>query len=212
LPNNARKFNPNVKVLPIGLKVSDYQPDCPAKSDNKIRLVWIGSKGTLKYLAEIKPALEEIGSSFDSTVLRIVGDDFFDLRNMPVEKRLWSKDTRGIDLATSDIGLAPLPENRFTKGKCSFKVLEYASAGLPVIASPIGTNAEYVLPDVTGFFATNMQEWIDKICLLLSNACLKKQMGQKARAYAQNFDISVIGEKLVKIVKDCLGSKELSHV
>lgn len=204
LAEHARKFNPNVKVLPVGLRVSDYKLDCPAKSDNKIRLVWIGSKSTLKYLAEIKPALEEIGSRFDNVVLRIVCDDFFDLRNMPVEKRLWSKDTRGIDLATSDIGLAPLPENRFTKGKCSFKVLEYASAGLPVIASPIGTNSEYVRSNVTGFFATNMQEWIDRITQLIENGQLRKKMGQEGRAHAEKFDVSVIGKQLANLISECL--------
>jgi len=120
LAEHARKFNPNVKVLPIGLKVSDYKLDCPAKRDNKVRLVWIGSKSTLGYLAQLKPVLEEIGSRFDNVVLRIICDEFLCLKNMEVEKRLWSRDTRGIDLATSDIGLAPLPDNRFTRGKCSF--------------------------------------------------------------------------------------------
>jgi glycosyltransferase involved in cell wall biosynthesis len=204
LAEHARKFNPNVKVLPVGLRVSDYKLDCPAKSDNKIRLVWIGSKSTLKYLAEIKPALEEIGSRFDNAVLRIICDAFFDLQNMQVEKCLWSKDTRGIDLATSDIGLAPLPENRFTKGKCSFKVLEYASAGLPVIASPIGTNSEYVRSNVTGFFATNMQEWIDRITQLIENGQLRKKMGQEGRAHAEKFDVSVIGKQLANLISECL--------
>jgi hypothetical protein len=142
LAEHARKFNTNVIVLPIGLRVNDYKFGCPDKGDDKIRLVWIGSKSTLGYLAELKPVLEEIGSRFDNVVLRIVCDDFFALRNTPVEKCLWSRETRGIDLATSDIGLAPLPDNRFTRGKCSFKVLEYSCAGLPVVASPIGTNAE----------------------------------------------------------------------
>ncbi|MHC4124896.1 MAG: glycosyltransferase family protein, partial [Planctomycetota bacterium] len=131
LAEHALRFNSNVKILPIGLKVSDYKLDCPPKDDDKIHLVWIGSKSTLSYLAEIKSVLEEIGVRFHNVSLRTICDDFFDLKNMTVEKRLWSKETRGINLATSDIGLAPLPNNRFTKGKCSFKVLEYASAGLP---------------------------------------------------------------------------------
>lgn len=204
LAEHARKFNPNVKVLPIGLRVSDYKLDCPAKSDNKIRLVWIGSKSTLRYLAEIKPALEEIGSRFDNVVLRIVCDDFFDLQKMVVEKRLWSEQTRGIDLATSDIGLAPLPANRFTKGKCSFKVLEYASAGLPVVASPIGTNSEYVKDGVTGFLTTDTRQWVDRITQLINQPRLRKQMGQEGRAYAQKFDVSVIGKQLTDLISKCL--------
>lgn len=206
LAEHARKFNPNVMVLPIGLRVSDYKIDSTAKSDDKIRLVWIGSKSTLGYLAELKPVLEEIGSRFDNVVLRIVCDDFFDLRNTPVEKRLWSKDTRGIDLATSDIGLAPLPDNRFTRGKCSFKVLEYSSAGIPVVASPIGTNAEYVKDGVTGFLVTDTRQWVDRITELVENPHLRKKMGQEGRAYAQKFDVSVIGVQLADLITKCLQS------
>jgi len=204
LAEHARKFNPNVEVLPIGLRVSDYKLDCPPKSDDKIRLVWIGSRSTLNYLAEIKPALEEIGLRFDNVILRIICDDFFDLQNMPVEKRLWTKDTRGVDLAACDIGLAPLPDNRFTRGKCSFKVLEYASAGLPVIASPIGTNPEYVKDGATGFLATSIREWVAKITKLIENTQLRKIMGQEGRAYAEKFDVSVIGKQLTDLISKCL--------
>lgn len=204
LAEHARKFNPNVTVLPIGLRVNDYKLDCPAKGDNKIRLVWIGSKSTLEYLAELKPVLEEIGSRFDNVVLRIVCDDFFDLQNMPVEKRLWSRETRAIDLATSDIGLAPLPDNRFTRGKCSFKVLEYSSAGLPVIASPIGTNAEYVKDGATGFLVTDTRQWIDRITELIEHPGLREKMGQEGQNYAQNFDVSVIGKQLTNLISKCL--------
>ena len=204
LAEHARKFNPNVKVLPIGLKVSDYKLDCPAKSDNKVRLVWIGSKSTLGYLAQLKPVLEEIGSRFDNVVLRIICDEFLCLKNMEVEKRLWSRDTRGIDLATSDIGLAPLPDNRFTRGKCSFKVLEYFAAGLPVIASPVGTNSEYVKDGDTGFLVTDTRQWIDKITQLINQPRLRKQMGQAGMEQAENFNIDIIGKKLSNLITECI--------
>ena len=208
LAEHAGKFNCNVIVLPIGLKVDDYKLDQPVQSDDKVRLVWIGSKSTLGYLAEIKPALKEIGSRFDNVVLRIVCDDFFDLNTMLVEKRLWSLDTRGVDLATSDIGLAPLPDNRFTRGKCSFKVLEYSSAGLPVIASPIGTNAEYVNDGTTGFLVTDSRQWVDKITELVEDSSLRKRMGQEGQAYAEKFDINVIGKQLAELIKGCLINAE----
>lgn len=206
LAEHAREFNPNVKVLPIGLRVSDYKADCHGESDGKVRLVWIGSRSTLEYLEEIKPVLEEIGTRFDNVVLRMVCDDFFDLQNMPVEKRLWSRDTRVVDLATSDIGIAPLPDNRFARGKCSFKVLEYSSAGLPVIASPVGTNAEYVKDGNTGFLATDTRQWINRITELVENPHLRKKMGREGQAYAQKYDISVIGKQLVGLIKSCFGT------
>ena len=203
LAEHALKFNPNVTVLPIGLQVGDYKFDWSTKSDNKVRLVWIGSKSTLAYLSELKPVFEEIGTRFDNVVLRIICDDFFDLQNMPVEKHLWSMETRAIDLATSDIGLAPLPDNRFTRGKCSFKVLEYSSSGLPVVASPIGTNAEYVKDGATGFLVTDTRQWIDRIAELIENADLRRNMGREGQKYAQNFDVSVIGKQFAELIKSC---------
>lgn len=204
LAEHALKLNHNVKVLPIGLAVSDYKTDCPTKSDDKIRLVWIGSKSTLRYLDEIKPAFEEIGARSDNVLLRIICDDFFDLQNMEVEKHLWSKESRAAELATSDIGLAPLPDNRFTRGKCSFKVLEYGAAGLPVVASPVGTNSDYVLDGVTGLFTTNIEQWTDRITQLVKDPRLRKGMGEKARAHAKKFDISIIGKQLTDLINKLL--------
>ena len=200
----ARKFNSNVEILPTGLNTKEYQVEAESEDDDKIRLVWIGSKATLRYLAEIKPALEEIGLRFDNVVLRIICDDFFCLQNMQVEKHSWSKDTQAVDLAASDIGLAPLPDNRFTRGKCGFKILQYETARLPVIASPVGTNSDYVRGSVTGLFAKSTQEWIEKISQLIENPRLRKKMGEEGLAYAKNFDVSVIGEQLIKLIKACL--------
>lgn len=206
LAEHARRFNSNVKILPIGLQVSDYKLDHPPKKDdNKIRLVWIGSKSTLSYLADLKPALETTGRRFDNVVMRVIGDDFFDLENMAVEKVPWEQDIRGIKLAECDIGLAPLPDNRFTRGKCSFKVLEYASAGLPVIASPIGTNADHIRDNVTGFLVTEMPEWVGRIAQLIEDRELRKKMGKEAQAYAEKFDLSIIGNQLTELITKCLG-------
>jgi len=204
LAEHARQFNSNVEVLPTGLDTSAYKPVQGLKNSDKIRLVWIGSKSTLKYLAEIKPALEEIGSRFDNVVLRIICDDFFDLNNMEVEQGRWSEQTQVLDLVTSDIGLAPLPDNRFTRGKCGFKILQYAAAGLPVIASPVGVNAKYVDNGITGFHAASISQWIERISNLIENEQLRKNMSLAARQQVGKFDISVVGKRLLSIIENCI--------
>jgi glycosyltransferase involved in cell wall biosynthesis len=204
LAEQAKPYNSNVEILPLGLKVSDYRADGRAESDGLIRLVWIGSRKTLAYLEEIKPALEEIGERFDNVILRIIGDEFLELKNVRVEKRSWSWQTRATDLTTSDIGLAPLPDNRFTRGKCSYKVLEYSAAGLPVVASPVGTNGEHLRDGVTGFLATNEREWVDKTSRLIENSRLRVEMGEAGRIHAQKFDVSIIGERLSTLIKTTL--------
>jgi glycosyltransferase involved in cell wall biosynthesis len=206
LASHARNFNKNVEILPTGLNVSEFKDNICRPDGGKIRLVWIGSKSTLEYLSGIKPALEEIGSRFDNVVLRIICDEFFDLRNMEVEKCRWSLEKQTSDLAESHIGLAPLPDNKFTQGKCGFKILQYAAMGLPVIASPVGINAKYVQDGGNGFFAVSCSDWVDKILLLLKEPELRKRMGSVGKAYVQQFDASLVGSQLCKLVQKCLES------
>lgn len=204
LAEHAQKFNPRVEVLPTGLDTSAYKVETKPENDGKIRLVWIGSKSTLRYLAQIKPVLEEIGAKFDNIILRIICDEFFSLQNMRVEKQQWHKDTEAVDLITSDIGLAPLPDDQFTRGKCGFKILQYAAAKLPVVASPVGVNAEYVHDGVTGFHAINISQWIDKISELIENAELRKRMGQEGNVQVQRFDLKILAKQLVDMIRECL--------
>ena len=208
LAEQARRFNPRVEILPTGLDTRAYSVEPKPENDGKIRLVWIGSKSTLRYLAQIKPALEEIGARFDNVILRIICNDFFDLQNMRVEKHQWSKHTEAFDLIASDIGLAPLADDRFTRGKCGYKILQYQAAGLAVVASPVGVNAQYVLNGVTGFHAIDASQWIDKISGLIKNAELRNRMGQEGKLNVRRFDLNILAKQLARVVKECLKNAE----
>jgi glycosyltransferase involved in cell wall biosynthesis len=201
LAEHAKKFNTNVEIVPTGLDTKRYQCRPETENNGLIRLVWIGSRPTLKYLTEITPALEEIGRRFDNVILRIICNDFFDLQNMEVEKCSWSLETQAGDLASSNIGLAPLFDDRFTRGKCGFKILQYAASGLPVVASPTGVNSDYVEDGVTGLLARNTSEWVDTIGQLIENPILRKNMGEHNLSFVKNFDVSVIGKKLAELIK-----------
>ena len=197
----AERFNLNVEVVPTGLDVSGYELDSGPEKDGKIRLVWIGSQATLKYLKRITPALEIIGKRFDNVVLRIVCDSFFDLKNVQVEKRRWSLETQAADLVGSDIGLSPLEDDRFTRGKCGFKILQYAASGLPVIASPAGVNSDYVKPGTTGLLAGSTAEWVDALTQLIEKPALRKSMGENNLSFVKDFNADVVGRKLAELIK-----------
>jgi len=200
----ARPFNANVRVLPLGLDLRDYGVDSLPAPDGKLRLVWIGSESTVAYLETLWPALDRIMARFGHVVLRVIGDAFPAWPDLPMEQVPWSPQSRRTMLATSDIGLAPLPDNPFTRGKCSFKVLEYSASGLPVVASPVGTNAEYVRDGVTGFLATTMDDWVDKITQLTENPERRRSMGRAGAELARRFDVRVIGEELCSLISTCL--------
>ncbi len=198
-------FNAQVRVVPIGLRVEDYKSALPKPADRKVRLVWIGSKSTLTYLRDIRAAIEGLGKQYPNLVLRQIGDVFFDLDSMPVEKLTWHAARRGEYLAACDIGLAPLPDNPYTRGKCSFKVLEYAAAGLPVVASPVGTNSDYILHGQTGFLASRHEDWLKHLGDLIRGESLRQRMGAAAQSHAAQYDVSVIGDQLCAVIKEALG-------
>lgn len=202
LAKHAEDYNANVHVLATGLGVADYNCQVQASGDGKIRLVWIGSKSTLCYLKEIRPALEEIGAKFDNVVLRIICDEFFDLKNMPVEKCVWSLESEVHELVSSDIGLAPLPDNRFTRGKCGFKILQYQAASLPVVASPVGVSSEYVQHEISGYRASDTSEWVENMSRLICDSELRNRMGRQGRRHVCDFDTGVLGARLVDMIKN----------
>jgi glycosyltransferase involved in cell wall biosynthesis len=201
LAEHARKFNPNVEVLPTGLDTAAYKLSAKPHDDGNIRLVWIGSRPTLPHLIQIAPALEEIGSRFGNVVLRIISDRFFDLQKVRIEKYPWSLETETADLAGCDIGLAPLADNPFTRGKCGFKILQYFAAGLPTVASPVGVNAELVRDGFNGYLAVSPADWVQKVSALVKDKSLRIRMGQSALKSVQPFDLNIIGPRLVELVK-----------
>jgi hypothetical protein len=205
LAQHARQFNSNVHILPTGLYIDDYKRGATKPNDGKVRLVWIGSKATLIYLEQLRPVLEEAGRRFDNLVLRVVCDSFFTLENTPVERRLWSLQTQAVDLTTSDIGLAPLPDNRFTRGKCAYKILQYMAAGLPVIASPVGANRQYIEESGAGKLAENEQQWLERITELAKDGPSRARMAKAADRYVRKFDRAVIGKKFQSLITDCVG-------
>lgn len=204
LADHARQYSDCVRVLPTSLDMEPYRAPPPKADDGNVRLVWIGSRSTLKYLREIAPALEEVAGRCGDAVLRIICNEFLDLKIMRVEKRTWSRGTEAADLATSDIGLAPLPDNAFTRGKCGFKILQYQAARLPVVASPVGVNAEYVQPGVTGFHAITASEWVDTLTRLIRDCGLRAQMGEEGATHAQGFDARIIGRRWAEWIVACL--------
>jgi glycosyltransferase involved in cell wall biosynthesis len=204
LAQHARRYNPHVEILPTGLGVGAYPVPAPRAKDGLVRLVWIGGGSVLKHLRRIVPALEEVGRRFPQVRLPIISNQFLNLQAMPVEQRPWSRETEVADLVTSDVGLAPLTDDPFTRGKCAFKILQYQAAGLPVVASPVGVNEQYVRDGVTGFLARDLSQWADRLAALIVNPDLRLALGRAGRRDVEKFDVHVLGERFCRLILACL--------
>ena len=204
LAEHARLFCRHVYVVPTGLDTTAFEQERPQKHDDEIRLVWIGSESTLPYLAELKSVFEQIGKSHPHVVLRIIADEFFDLENMMVQKHMWSLESQVSDLLACDIGLAPLPDNRFTKGKCGFKILQYFAAGLPVVASPVGVNEKFIKESNAGILAATPEQWKSAVEKMIEDVPMCRQMGQNGKRYVQAYDTSLVAKQFCEIVKEAI--------
>ncbi|NOY54253.1 MAG: glycosyltransferase family 4 protein [Deltaproteobacteria bacterium] len=158
-----------------------------APEDFSIKIGWIGSRSNLPYLEALKPVFLELGQSGIPLELHIICDTFFDLEGLPVIKKIWGLDTEVHDLMELDIGLAPLPDNRWTRGKSATKIVQYMAAGMPVICSPVGANAEIVRDGVDGLHAETHQDWLNKLFYLLEYPEVRIRMGRAGRMRVEEF-------------------------
>jgi glycosyltransferase involved in cell wall biosynthesis len=200
----AAPYHDNIRILPLGLHTTKYGRDAK-QQDGKIRLVWVGRPVTLGYIELLRPVIRELAGQYPNLVLRLVCEEFLDIEGVAIEKIRWTPKMRYRALAEADIGLAPLPDNPFTRGKCTFKVLEYSASGLPVVASPVGTNVDHVKDGITGYLAATPDQWMEKLRSLLDNPALRNDMGAKGREYAREFDNAIIGERLCDLLLETAG-------
>jgi len=194
-----------IEIVPTGLDTSRYEPKRDYAAAFPLRLVWIGSRSTLKQLKPFRQVFEAIGRAMPEVTLRVIADAELDVPGLTVENVPWTFDAEARLLAESDIGLAPLPDTAQARGKCGFKVVQYMAAGLPVVASPVGVNADYVEDGRTGFWADTVEEWVEAVRSLAGDAALRAQMGRAARERAESeFDFAVLAPLVCDLVEEAL--------
>lgn len=177
-------------VLPTCVNPDVYPVAGHARSGADVQLVWIGSSSTLQGLEAVKPLLEQIGRAYSGLFLKLICDRFLDLTNLRVLPCPWSETTEATELAAADIGISWLPNDLWSRGKCGLKVLQYMAAGLPVIANPVGVQAELVRHGDTGFLAETPEQWIEAIGRLARDPELRRDMGRAGRRLVER-DYSV---------------------
>jgi glycosyltransferase involved in cell wall biosynthesis len=186
-------------VLPTVVDLERYpgEPNWPERDE--FVLGWIGSRSTLPYLEAIAPAIDALADELPQLRLKIICDVFLDLERVPVIKKQWSSHEEAADLQSIDVGLAPLPDNVWTRGKCGFKILQYAAAWRPAIAGPVGANAEIVVDNESGLFASTFEEWQDAIRQLAGHPERARRLGENGRArVADAYSLQAIGDRWVE--------------
>jgi glycosyltransferase involved in cell wall biosynthesis len=180
LANLFRAQGSTVAILPTVVDPAHYRVKSHAPTERPT-LVWIGSKSTLPYLKRFAEVLAAAAKRAPGLRLVTIADVPLPDPPLPTEHIVWSESAESAALTCGDIGIAPTPEDRWTLGKCGFKIIQYMAAGLPVIASPVGANREIVLPGETGYLPENPTEWSDAIAALAENPAKRQTMGAIGR-------------------------------
>ena len=177
LADRAGRYNEAVKILPTSLDYRKYLLEVE-KNPDYFDLVWIGSRSTQKYLKECLPVFESLSENISNLRLKIVADFDLPTKWLKTVAVPWSDKMEAEALVSAHVGIAPMSDDLWTKGKCGLKVLQYMAAGLPVVSSLAGVNREIVQQGVTGFFAEKAGDWKTSIERLFRDSELRHSMGK----------------------------------
>ncbi len=199
LADYARRYNPNVTIVPTTIDTDEYRPRTKA-GEGPVCIGWSGSITTIQHFQYAIPALQRLKQRFgDRITIRVVGDGSYRLPELGIEGLPWRRDTELADLGAMDIGIMPLPDDEWAKGKCGLKGLQYMGMGLPTIMSPVGVNGEIITDGVDGFLATTTDEWVEKLSRLVEDADLRRRMGEAARrTVEQRYSVTAWKDRYVQ--------------
>ncbi|MGH7898912.1 MAG: glycosyltransferase, partial [Candidatus Binatia bacterium] len=169
-----------VSVVPTTIDVTSTPIEDAAVPPEPI-VGWIGTRVNLMYLRAVLPALSDVAIRRPQAKLKIVCDDFLDAEGVAVVRKPWSVADEPSDLASFAVGIMPLPDDAWTRGKCAVKILQCFAASRPVVCSPVGANLEVVEHGRNGFFAESRAEWVARLDELLADPEMRRRMGAEGR-------------------------------
>lgn len=199
----AKFAEPNCKqvyVLPTPIDTSRYQVKDYSQPSDKVIIGWLGLSGNLHYLKRLQPVLHKLCAEFHNVYLKIVSNVFIDMEGVRIIKEKWSLETEIESLRSFDIGIMPLDDTLWARGKCGYKILQYMGVGVPAVASPVGINVEFIQRGVTGFLASKENEWHQSLSTLVADSELRRCMGDRGReALEQHYSQQRFANKYLRI-------------
>jgi glycosyltransferase involved in cell wall biosynthesis len=205
LADYARQVNDNVTVIPTTIDTDRYQ--LPAREprnesqNGPLVIGWTGSHSTVQHLDTLREALRELAKT-EKFQLRVIGTPTYECPPLDVEVRMWHAETEVTDLDGIDIGVMPLPEDKWSKGKCGLKALQFMALGIPTICSPVGVNSQIIQDGVNGFLAKSKAEWIEKLTCLLRSPELRHRLGEAGRATVlENYSARTQAPRVYEVFK-----------
>lgn len=205
----ASSFSKNVFIIPTGIDTKHlFNPLRKIKKffdNDKIIIGWIGTSSNLNNFLLIESALQNLINDFPELRIAIMSDIKPSFKLIPDNRIIfmeWSPLAEISFLNSIDIGIMPLFDNEWTRGKCSFKAIQYMSMQKPVVLSNVGMNKELIKHNCNGLLAKNTDEWTDQLRYLINYPTARKTLGSAGReTICNDYDVEIIGEKIANVIK-----------
>lgn len=206
LADYARQVNEHVTIVPTTIDTERYRVSEKTVESDIPTIGWTGSFSTVQHLDTLRSALQKLARQ-NRFRLRVIGTPAYELEGVEVEAMKWQAATELKDLDTIDIGIMPLPDDAWSKGKCGLKALQFMALGVPTVCSPVGVNTEIIQDGENGFIANSEADWVEKLGRLLDSAQLRNEIGRAGRAtveskYSANVQAPRVFELLKTVVRD----------
>ncbi len=200
----ASQHTKNARIIPTTIDTEKFQATNKARVQNKICIGWTGSTTTLKHLKTAIPFLKKLKDRYPEKIsFKVIADTPLVCEELDYEFVKWSAQNETDDIQSIDIGIMPLPDDGWSKGKCGFKGLQYMAFEIPTVMSPVGVNTEIIDDGVNGFLASTEEEWIEKLSLLIESPELRSSLGKAGRKTVQEkYSFEVNKHKWLQVFDD----------
>ncbi len=182
LADYAKHYNKNIKIIPTTIDTEFYKPMLKPNPGKKVIVGWSGSITTIKHFEFALNFLKVIKNRFrDNVHITVIGDGTYINKELDIKGLPWVAEKEVEELNSFDIGIMPLPDDEWAKGKCGLKGLQYMALEIPTIMSPVGVNTEIIQHGKNGFLASTTDEWIDCLSQLIESPALRERIGRAGR-------------------------------
>lgn len=199
----ARQYSPHVHVVPTCVDTDAFVPP-PARDPGwPVTIGWSGSPSTVAHLRLLMPVLERVKAVCGDRVrIRVMGDPTLEHPPLGLRGEAWSPEAELAFLREMQIGLMPLPDDEWTRGKCGFKGLLSMAMGAATVMSPVGVNTGIVRHGENGFLPAGDDEWVEVLCRLVDDTALRTRIGQAGRqTVVERYSVARWEETLADLVR-----------
>lgn len=215
LADYAKQFNKNTVIIPTTIDTDFHKPTKKilvpiaigtAQTDKKIVIGWSGSISTIKHFEMAIPVLKILQKKYPNQIaIHVIGQESYSNSEIDIISKSWSALTEVNDINQFDIGIMTIPNDEWAKGKCGLKGLSYMACGVATIMSPVGVNNDIIQHGINGYLASNEQEWIDCLSLLIESSELRERIGNKGReTVKQHYSVEANKEKYLAVLNSLI--------